>query len=214
MEKKEKKVKGWWKKYCKKHNLDRKDARYTCLVLYIFICFVFLFNKLVGQLIKVEYEEISYARCLEDREQKSIAYCKCSKEIINNVLSSPSLIKFLGESKKSIKNKIRSQLSSCRYLLNKEIDDEMMKSVKKHFKKSFVYTCTDGFKSKDKNDKCHCVFDKIEFSMTEENWKTIYYCGDDNISLNCVNNISIINKYLENAIISCKAHNIPKYKSK
>ncbi len=65
--KKKSKVSSRWKNYCKKHNLNKKDAKYCFIIFLILIGLLFsIFNTLVSQVQII---------CLENGGSVSLCYC-------------------------------------------------------------------------------------------------------------------------------------------
>ena len=65
--KRENRVGSWWKNYCKRHNLDKKDAKYCFIIFLILMGFLFsIVNNLVAQMQII---------CL--REGVSVSLCDC-----------------------------------------------------------------------------------------------------------------------------------------
>lgn len=109
MEKKEKKVKGWWKKYCKKHNLNKKDAEYCFIIFLILIGLLFsIFSTLVSQVQIICLENggsVSQCYCIKENFKRKPYYLFSNKSIRDTFLNC-----YLNENSKNfpkLKNRIR-----------------------------------------------------------------------------------------------------------
>ncbi len=210
--KKEGKVGSWWKNYCKKHNLNKKDAKY-CFISLLFIGYMFIICRNAIFAIRL-YQKKAFISayhidCLEHQDKTTVAYCRCLAYKFNNKIDFTFFP--LSEINKNILKNIEKNIrNSCDYLIKDKIDENRMNYVKKNIKKSFISSCL----AKNSTENCNCASKELFSKMTEENWKNIYYCADDTVSQNCVNNIYIIRKYTEEVKNKCKIKNLPQFKEK
>ena len=119
--KKESRAKVWWKNYCKKHNLDRKDVRYCSCIFVINIVWLGLLLRSANFAFASHIASEVHIGCLEDKENSTIQYCRCISDKVEKKMEKKIYTALLllakGKLKNTLINIYRDSKKSCDYLL-------------------------------------------------------------------------------------------------